>query len=331
MVHSVNNRCMRRAIIRGYGGPEKIIIEETPTPQPGVGEVRVRVEAAGVNYIDTYHRGGLYPMPLPVPLGLEGAGRIEAVGPGVDEFKVGDRVAWSDTKGSYATHVVASADRLVPVPEGVELKTAAAAMLQGMTAHYLSHSIFALKAGDTCLIHAAAGGLGLLLCQMARRAGARVIGTTSTPEKAELARKAGAGDVILYRETSVPEEVRRLTGGRGVDVVYDGVGKDTFEGSVDALRPRGMMVLFGQSSGVVPPVDLGLFGRKGSLFFTRPSLLNYTTTREELLQRAGDVLSAICQGELSIAIHQTLPLDQAAEAHRLLESRGTTGKLLLVN
>jgi NADPH2:quinone reductase len=312
------------------GGPEILKLAELPTPSPGAGEALVRVEAAGVNFIDIYQRSGQYQVPRPMALGMEGAGVIEAVGAGVTDRRPGERVAWAGCPGSYATHVVARADALVPVPAGVDPAIAAAAMLQGMTAHYLAHDTFPLKPGDTCLVHAAAGGVGLLLCQMARRLGARVFGTVSTEDKAERARAAGADEVILYTRADFLAEIRRLTGDRGVDVVFDSVGKDTFDRSLSCLRPRGMMVLFGQSSGAVPPLDLQLLAARGSLFATRPKLGDYTADRAELLARAGAVLGAVERGDLSIAVGATFPLADAEAAHRALAGRGTSGKVLLM-
>ncbi len=297
-----------------------LTVDELPDPQPGPGQVRVRVAYAGVNFIDVYHRTGAYKMPRPIPIGREGAGVVE---------DTGEHVAWAAVAGSYASHVIAPADQLVPVPAGVDLRTAAAAMLQGMTAHYLTRSTFPLAAGHTCLLHAAAGGAGLLIAQLARAAGATVIGTVSTDAKAERARAAGCAHVIRYDREDVVARVRELTGGRGVDVVYDSVGKTTFDASLDCLHPRGMMVLFGQSSGAVPPMDPQVLQAKGSLFLTRPTLNHYTLTRDDLLARAADVLGAVASGALSIAIDRVLPLADAAEAHRLLESRATSGKLLL--
>jgi NADPH2:quinone reductase len=304
--------------------------EEVPTPRPGTGEVLVRVEAAGVNFIDVYYRTGQYAREAPFGLGEEGAGVVEALGEGVQGVHTGERVAWSGAPGSYATHVVARAGALVPVPDGVSTRDAAAVMLQGMTAHYLSHATFPLKKGDACLVHAAAGGVGLLLVQMARRLGARVLGTASTDEKARRARDAGADEVILYTRERFDEAVRARTGGQGVDVVYDSVGATTFEGSLLCLRPRGMLVLFGQSSGRVPPVDLQVLNTRGSLFVTRPKLGDYLATRVELLERAGAVLGAVRRGELHLRIDRALPLDQAADAHRALEQRATTGKVILL-
>jgi NADPH:quinone reductase len=318
------------------GGPDVMRWTELPTPGPGKNEVLVRLEAAGVNFIDVYFRKGLYRMPLPGIVGVEGAGVVEQIGPEVTAFRVGDRVAWADRAGAataggtYATHVVVPAARAVAVPAGLDARLAAAAMLQGMTAHYLSRSTFTLRAGHSCLVHAAAGGVGLLLCQMARKAGARVIGTVSTEEKAVLAREAGASDVILYEQTDFEAEVKRLTSGRGVDVVYDSVGRTTFERSLGSLSMRGMLVLYGQSSGPVPPFDPQILNAKGSLYLTRPSLTHYVSTRDELLSRASEVLSSVKSGELKVRIGATFPVARAADAHRALEGRTTTGKVLLV-
>jgi NADPH2:quinone reductase len=312
------------------GGSEVLVLAEHPTPRPGPTEALVRVEAAGVNFIDVYQRSGQYQVPRPIALGLEGAGVVEAVGSPDIGVAVGDHVAWSSAPGSYATHAVVPADRLVPVPSGVSSPIAAASMLQGMTAHYLAHSTYRLAAGETALVHAAAGGVGLLLCQMAKRAGVRVIGTVSTEEKAALAREAGAAEIVFYTQTDFAAETRRLTAGRGVDVVYDSVGRTTFDKSLDCLRPRGMMVLFGQSSGAVPPLELQLLAQKGSLFVTRPTLGAYTATRAELLERAGAVLGAVARGELSVRIGATFPLAEAARAHEALTGRATTGKVLLL-
>jgi len=321
---------MRAIRVPQYGGPENMKLEELPTPKPAPGQALVRLEAAGVNFIDVYQRTGLYKGPVPVPLGLEGAGVVEEVGAGVTTVRPGDRVAWTGVPGSYATHTAVPADRLVTLPAGLDARTGAAAMLQGMTAHYLAHSTYPLKPGDSCLVHAAAGGVGLLLCQMARRAGARVIGTVSTEEKARLAREAGAHEVILYTTQDFEAEVKRLMDGKGLQVVYDSVGKDTFEKGFNCLAPRGYMVLYGQSSGPVPLFDLQVLNAKGSLFLTRPSLNHHILTREELLQRAGDVLGWVHKGELKLRIGATFPLAEAAEAHRQLEGRKTTGKVLLI-
>ena len=320
----------RAVLVTKTGGPEGLRFDAWELPEPGPGEVRVRVAAAGVNYIDIYFRTGLYPRPTPFVSGLEGAGVVEAVGAGVQGLARGDTVAWSSVPGSYAEHVNAPADRVVRVPPGVEPKLAAAAMLQGMTAHYLVHGVRETRRGDVALVHAAAGGAGHLLVQMLAQAGARVIGTCSSDAKAALVREAGAADVIRYDTTEFAPEVRKLTGGRGADVVYDSVGRTTFEGSLASLRPRGICVLFGQSSGPVPPFDLNQLNNRGSLFVTRPSLAHYTATRAELEERAGAVLAAIRSGALKIRIGGEWPLAQAADAQRALESRVTTGKLLLL-
>lgn len=317
--------------IRVYqtGGPEALRLEELDTPAPGPGQALVRVAAAGVNFIDVYHRTGQYPSEVPIAIGLEGAGTVEAAGDGVD-LAVGTRVAWTGVRGSYATHLCVPADRLVTIPDAVDDQTAAAVMLQGMTAHYLTRSTFPVRAGQRCLVHAAAGGVGLLLCQLASRAGVTVIGTASTAEKRARATEAGAAHVIDYTSADFVAETRRLTGGEGVHVVYDSVGASTFEGSLDCLAPRGMLVLFGQSSGAVPALDLQVLNNKGSLFVTRPSLFHYVAERAELIARASDVLGWVADGSLKVRIDRTLPLDQAPEAHRLLEGRKTSGKLLLI-
>ena len=316
--------------VKEPGGPEKMELVEVAKPQPGPGQVLVRLGAIGVNFIDVYFRMGRYKADLPIVLGNEGAGTVESVGAGVTEVAPGDRVAWSMQRGSYADYEVVPLTGLVKIPPHVSFETAAAAMLQGMTAHYLTHSTFALKSGDTCLVHAAAGGAGGLVVQMAKMLGARVFGTVSTEEKARIAREAGADETILYTEQDFEAEVKRLTGGRGVDVVYDSVGQTTFAKSLDSLRPRGMLALFGQSSGPVPPFDPNILNGKGSLFLTRPSLAHYLLSREELLWRAGDVLQWIESGKLRLRIERTYPLAEAAAAHRDLESRRTAGKLLLI-
>jgi NADPH2:quinone reductase len=321
---------MKAVRVHAPGGAEVLRYEEVPTPTPGAGQALVKIEAAGLNFIDIYMRTGLYKNPLPFTPGQEGAGVVEAVGPNVAEVKVGDRVAYTGVTGSYATYAIVPAARLVKLPEGTDARTGAAAMLQGMTAHYLAHSTYPLKAGDTALVHAAAGGVGLLLVQMAKRCRARVFGTVSTEAKAKLAKEAGADEVIRYTEQDFEAEVKRLTNGRGVEVVYDSVGKTTFEKSLNCLAPRGYLVLYGQSSGPVPAFDLAQLGAKGSLFITRPTLGHYTLTREELLQRSGDVLGWIRSGQLNLRIEQTFPLREAAEAHQRLEGRLTTGKLLLI-
>lgn len=320
---------MRAAQIEAYGGPEQIRIVERATPEPGPGEVRVRVEAAGVNFVDVYSRTGLYKSELPLTLGKEGAGVVEALGPGVTDAHVGDRVAWTSVTGSYATHVIARPADLVNVPEGVDFVRAAAVMLQGLTAHYLARSTWRLERGQRCLIHAAAGGVGLLFCQIASRIGAEVFGTVSNAEKGRLARQAGATHVIDYMTQDFEEEVKRITAGALLDVVYDSVGKTTFDKSLRCLRPRGLLVAFGQSSGVVPPFDLRALLDRGSLFVTRPSLHDYTRTRAELSSRAADVLGWVARGDLSVRVHEVLPLERAADAHRMLEGRGTSGKLVL--
>lgn len=321
---------MRAIRVHEFGGPEAMRLEELPTPKPGAGQALVRIEAIGLNFIDVYQRSGLYKGSLPLPMGLEAAGVVEAVGPDAPEVRVGDRVAYTGVPGAYATHAIVPSARLVTLPSSLDFRAGAAAMLQGMTAHYLTHSTYPLKAGDSCLVHAAAGGVGLLLCQMAKRAGARVFGTVSTEEKARLAREAGADEVILYTRQDFEAEVKRLTQGRGLQVVYDSVGKDTFEKSLNCLTPRGYLVLFGQSSGPVPSFDAQVLNTKGSLFLTRPSLGHYTSTREELLQRSGEVLGWIASGKLKLRIEKTFPLAEAAEAHRQLEARKTTGKVLLL-
>ena len=311
------------------GGPEVLQYEDVPVPTAGQGEALVRVEAAGVNFIDVYRRTGLYKVELPHTLGQEGAGTVDAVGPGVTDVAIGDRVAFTDVPGAYAQYAVAPADRLIPIPPKVSNRQAAAVILQGLTAHYLALATYPLEPGDVCLVHAAAGGVGLLLCQIAKRRGARVIATVSTEAKAELARGAGADEVILYTRQDFAAEVKRLTG-TGVHVIYDSVGKTTFDKGLDCLHPRGMMVLCGQSSGPVPPVDPQILNKKGSLFLTRPTLFNYTATREELLARAGDVLGWVADGSLSVRIHREYPLADAASAQRALEGRETTGKVLLI-
>jgi NADPH:quinone reductase len=312
------------------GGVDALRYEDVATPTPKAGEALVKIEAVGINFIDIYIRSGTYKNPLPLTLGQEGAGVVEAVGPNVTEVQVGDRVAYSGIAGSYAEYAVVPAVRLVKIPSGLTAQDAAAAMLQGMTAHYLAHTTYPLRSGDTALVHAAAGGVGLLLVQMAKKRGARVFGTVSTEDKAKLAKEAGADEVILYTQQDFETEVKRLTDGRGLQVVYDSVAKTTFEKSLNCLAPRGYMVLYGQSSGPVPPFDLAQLGAKGSLFITRPSLVHYTSTREELLQRSGDVLGWIRAGQLKLRIDQTFPLKDAGEAHRRLEGRQSTGKLLLV-
>ncbi|MDE2774096.1 MAG: quinone oxidoreductase [Gemmatimonadota bacterium] len=319
---------MRAIRVYRTGGPEQMKLEELPTPEPGPGQARVRVAYSGVNYIDIYHRTGTYPKPVPFIPGSEGAGVVEAVGDGVN-LRPGERVAWAMQTGSYTQHAVVDGWRLVPVPDGLELAAAASVLLQGMTAHYLTHSAFPLHQGHVALVHAAAGGVGLLMCQIARQAGARIIGTVSTEEKAALAHAAGADDVILYTKEDFREAVRRLTDRQGVDVVYDSVGKTTFTASLDCLRARGTLVLFGQSSGPVPAFDPNRLSEFGSLFLTRTSLAHYAADRAELLGRARDLFAWLAAGQLSLRIDRELPLEAAAEAHRLLEGRATAGKLVL--
>lgn len=321
---------MKAIRVHKTGGIEQLKLEEIPVPQPAENEILVKIHAAGVNFIDIYHRTGLYPLPLPFVPGLEAAGTVEAVGAGVDDFSAGDRVAYSTQLGAYAEFAVVPAEKVVSVPDGVSLTDAAAVMLQGMTAHYLTHSTYPLQAGETALIHAAAGGVGLLLVQLAKKIGATVIGTVSTAEKEALAKNAGADYIIRYTETDFETETMRLTDGRGVDVVYDSVGQATFNKSLNVLRSRGYMVLFGQSSGPVPPFDLGELNRKGSLFITRPSLFHYIAERKDLLWRTGDLFNWLNEGSLKLRIDRTLPLADAAEAHRMLAARETAGKLLLL-
>jgi NADPH2:quinone reductase len=322
---------MRAVVVESTGGPEVLTVREVEQPEPGPSELRVDVSAAGVNFIDVYFRTGAYPLPLPFQLGSEGAGTVSAVGEGVDDVAVGDRVAWAMVRGAgYAEQVVLPAERTVPVPDGVSLEVAAAVMLQGMTAQYLSESTYPARSGETALVHAAAGGLGLLLTQMLSAKGVRVIGTTSTEEKERLARGAGAAEVVRYTEEDLRSEVQRLTDGRGVDVVYDSVGKDTFAAGLDVLRSRGYMVLCGASSGPVPPFDPQSLNPKGSLYLTRPSLGHYIATREELLERGGAVLSAVAEGRLDVRVGGRYALDEAGRAHDDLEGRRTTGKLLIV-
>ena len=321
---------MQAIRVHQYGGPEAMELEQLPIPTPGPGQALVRVEASGVNFIDIYQRSGAYKLPLPLGLGLEGAGTVEALGEGASGVAVGDRVAWTQIPGSYATYALVPADRLVKLPDKVSTRDGAAAMLQGMTAHYLVFSTYPLKAGETCLIHAAAGGVGLLFCQMAKMVGARVIGTAGTEEKAALAREAGADEVIVYTQQDFEAEVKRLTDGKGVDVVYDGVGKDTFDKGLNLIRPRGMMVLFGQASGAVAPLDPQILNAKGCLYLTRPRLDVYIETREELEERAGEVLGWIASGKVKLRVEHTYALSEAAQAHTDLNGRKTTGKLVLV-
>jgi NADPH2:quinone reductase len=320
---------MKSIRVHQFGGPEAMRLEDISLPDPGPGEARVRLEAIGVNFIDVYHRTGLYPSSLPLTPGMEGAGVVDAVGPDVSEVRVGDRVAYAMSQGSYAEYAIVSAAKLVPLPEKLGSREGAMAMLQGMTAHYLARSTFPLREWHTALVHAAAGGVGLLLVQIAKQFGARVIGTVSTEEKARAAEAAGADEIIRYTEVDFETEVKRLTSNEGVHVVYDSVGQATFERSLRCLAPRGMLVLFGQSSGPIPPFDPLVLSTHGSLFVTRPRLDHYSSNRAELLQRAGDVLTWIVDGDLRLTLDRELPLSDAAEAHRLLEGRQTKGKLIL--
>jgi len=321
---------MKAIQVKRIGGPEMLEFVDLPVPQPKPDEVVIKVAAVGVNYIDVYYREGRYKASLPFISGQEGAGTVSAIGANVKGIKVGDKVAWTGLLGSYAEYAAVPADRVVPVPAGVSERQAAAAMLQGMTAHYLSHDTYPLRRGETALVHAAAGGVGLLLVQMAHQIGARVIATVSTQEKAALARNAGADEVILYTQADFETETKRLAAGKGVDVVYDSVGKTTFEKGLNILRPRGMMVLYGASSGAVPPFDLIQLTQKGSLYVTRPSLGNYIASREELVARSGAVFGMIAAGKLKLRIEHTYPLADAQQAQRDLEGRKTTGKLLLI-
>ena len=320
---------MKAVRVREHGGPDVLRVETVPDPTPGPGDAVVKLESIGVNFIDCYFRKGQYKTALPYTPGSEGAGVVVAIGSGVTDVAVGDRVASQNFLGAYAELALARADRLVVLPDGLESRDGAAAMLQGMTAHYLAASTHTLQAGDCCLVHAAAGGVGLLLCQIARRHGAFVIGTVSTPEKAALARDAGANETINYTKQDFVAEVKRITGGVGVQVVYDSVGATTFLKGLDCLAPRGMMALFGQSSGPVDPIDPQILNQKGSLFLTRPTLAHYVATPAELRWRAGEVLGWIRDGSLRLRIDRDLPLARAADAHRALEARETTGKVLL--
>ena len=321
---------MKAVRVHTAGGPEVLQYEDVPAPEPGARQVVVKIAAAGVNFVDVYQRRGLYPVPLPFTAGQEAAGTVTQVGSGAGDVKLGDCVAYTGVLGAYAELAVVPADRLVPLPEDVSARQAAALMLQGMTAHYLATNTYPLQPGDTCLVHAAAGGVGLLLCQIAKFRGARVIGTVSTAAKAELAHEAGADEVVLYTERDFEEEVKRLTGGAGVQVVYDSVGQTTFAKGLNCLVRRGMMVLYGQSSGPVAPLDLQVLSQKGSLFATRPTLHHYVVTRAELLARAGEVMTWVRAGRLKLRIGGEFALAQAGEVHRQLEARRTTGKLLLI-
>jgi NADPH2:quinone reductase len=316
--------------IHQTGGPEVLQWEEVQVGDPGPGEVRVKTTAVGLNYIDTYHRSGLYPMPLPLTLGSEGAGVVEAVGPKVKEFKKGDRVAWANPIGSYAEVCLRPADRLVKIPAGIDDKVAAAIMLKGMTSWYLIRRTYKVKKGDTILMHAAAGGVGQILCQWAKSLGATVIGTVGSPEKAEIAKKCGCKHVIVTAQENFVERVKAITKGKGVPVVYDGVGKDTFMNSLDCLAPFGMLVSFGNASGAVTQFNPGVLAAKGSLFLTRPTLFTYTASRENLLAAARDLFSVVKSRKVKISINQTYPLREAAQAHRDLEGRKTTGSTVLL-
>ncbi len=321
---------MKAVRIHQFGGPEVMQVDDVPTPSPKAGQVLVRLAASGLNYIDVYQRTGMYPNQLPYTMGLEGSGVVAAVGPETSGFKEGDAVAYTGVPGAYAEYALVPADRLVPMPKGLDVKVGAAAMLQGMTAHYLAYTTYPLKPGDACLVHAAAGGVGLLLVQMAKQCGAHVFGTVSTEEKAALAREAGADAVILYTQQDFEAEVKRLTNGKGVQVVYDSVGKTTFDKSLNCLAPLGYMVLYGQSSGPVPPFDAATLSAKGSLFLTRPGLFHYIADRTSLEKRAGDVLGWIAAGKLKLRMEHNFALADVAKAHQSLEGRKTTGKVLLI-
>lgn len=321
---------MKAVRFHEYGGAEVLSYEEVPDPQPQSGEALLSVEAVGINYIDTYQRSGIYPVDLPCIAGMEAAGTVLDLGEGALDVSVGDRVAYAGTIGSYAEQACVDASRLVPLPDGVDAEVGAAALLQGMTAHYLSHSTYALSDTDTALVHAAAGGVGLLLIQMAKRQGARVIGTVSTATKEEMARRAGADEIIRYTEVDFESETMRLTDDKGVNVVYDSVGATTFEKSLNVLRPRGYLALFGASSGPVGPFDPQLLNSKGSLFLTRPTMVHYIQTRDELLARSGDVLGWVSSGEMTLHIGERFALSEAADAHQALEGRKTTGKVILL-
>jgi NADPH2:quinone reductase len=321
---------MKAIRVHETGGPEKLTYTDVPVPTPGPGQARVKVHVIGLNYIDVYYRTGLYKAALPFTPGMEAAGVVDAVGENVRSVAPGERVAYAMNLGAYGEYALASAWQLVKLPEEVDFSTGAGVMLQGMTAHYLTHSTFPLQSGQTALVHAAAGGVGLLLIQIAKLIGARVIGTVSTDEKAALARTAGADHVIRYDRADFEAEVKKITDGRGVEVVYDSVGSATFEKSLNSLTRRGTMVLFGQASGPVPPVDLNILSAKGSIYITRPSLTHYTSTPEELNWRAGDLFKWIAEGKLKLRIDRTFPLSEAARAHQALEARETKGKVLLV-
>lgn len=321
---------MKAVRVHATGGPEVLRLEDVPVPSPAAGQVLIRIEAVGVNFVDVYHRTGLYPLPLPLTPGREAAGVVERVGEGVTALQPGDRVVSESVIGSYAEYALVPAQRAVPLPAGVDSRIGAAVMLQGLTAHYLAHTTYPLRPGDTCLVHAAAGGVGLLLCQIASRLGARVIGTAGTEEKARLAREAGASEVILYDDVDFLAETKRLTGGVGVEVVYDSVGRTTFLRGLDCLAPRGLMVLYGQSSGPVEPFQPQVLSQKGSLYLTRPTLANYVAAPSELHRRTEELLGWVQDGSLRIRIGEEFQLDAAGDAHRALEGRRTTGKVLLI-
>lgn len=321
---------MKSIRVHAHGGPEVLRVEELPVPTPAAGQVLIRIEAVGVNFLDVYHRTGLYPLPLPLTPGKEAAGVVEKVGEGVSAVRPGDRVVSESVIGGYAEYALVPAERAIPLPDGVDTRQGAAVLLQGLTAHYLTQTTYPLRPGDTCLVHAAAGGVGLLLCQLASRLGAHVIGTAGNEEKARLAREAGASEVILYDEVDFVAETKRLTGGAGVKVVYDSVGRTTFLKGLDCLAPMGLMVLYGQSSGQVEPFQPQMLSLKGSLFLTRPALVHYVAAPSELHRRAKEVLHWVREGSLRVRIGNELPLEAAADAHRALEERRTTGKVLLI-
>jgi NADPH2:quinone reductase len=321
---------MKAVRVEQFGGLEVLKHEDVPLPEPGEGEARVKIEVIGVNFLDIYQRMGRYQGPLPFTLGQEAAGTVDAVGPSVTDVKVGDRVSYASVQGSYAEYAVVPAWRLIPIPAGIDANQAVAAMVQGMTAHYLTFSTYPLKAGETALVHAAGGGTGQLLVQVAKHCGAQVIGTVSTEEKAKIAREAGANEVIIYTHQDFEAEVKALTSNRGVDVVYDSVGKDTFDKSLNCLKPRGYMVLFGASSGAVPPIDPMVLMNKGSIYFTRPYIGHYTADRDELLWRMNDLFKLMQDGELRVRIDKIFPLEEVAEAQRYLADRQSKGKILLI-
>ena len=321
---------MKAIVVRELGGPENLVLDDLPDAEPGPGQLQVDVAAAGVNFVDIYHRRGLYDTTLPFIPGREGAGIVSAIGEGAHHFQIGDQVGWADVRGSYAERQVIPADRAVPIPDGLELRTVAAVLLQGLTAHYLATDTFPLGVGHKCLIHAGAGGVGLLLTQIAKMQGAEVFTTVGSADKAELSREAGSDHVIVYEDTDFKEAVEGVAGPKSLDVVYDGVGADTFMKGLDLLRPRGMMVTFGNASGPVPEIAPLLLSQKGSLFLTRPTMEHYLQTRDELLARCDDLFSWIQSGDLAVRIGHEYPLSDAAEAHRALEGRQTTGKVLLL-